>query len=355
MKASRLVPFARSVLLPVLMGLAAGIAGGMVGYAIVTAELQRIEPVDLGSRVRPVTTALLPETEIAKRLESLALPVFRKPDMPAAGRDDLALTADDAVGQAAALTSDGWLLTHASAAAGPVVIGIEGRFKEPRLRIDDPRTGLVFLKIDNGPLQVSGFEATEFLAPGTPLYAHDESRAFSQANYAGAVSVSGLRESERFSRAFRLDRDFGPKAAGGPVITASGSLAGILAPGGFVPVHLVRPVMSQAFRGQPIIRAELGVRYVDLSTSYLADGASGAAAGARLVRDRARGLPAVIPGSAAALSGLREGDVLLRLGDAPLTGGTDLAELVAEYAPGSSASVEFLRAGERMIATIAFR
>lgn len=350
----------RSTFLPVILGLFAGVTGSFLAESWTAGGfLPEPAPLQVGRPTSSVT-APLPETQVAERLARLDLSVHAKRSLRTGDAVERMLDAQDAIGYAAALTSDGWLATHASVlASGPVVVAVGGRLLEPTLRVDDPGTGLIFLKVDASALPVSGFEETEQLPVGTPLYLQDEGRRFSRAAFAGAAPdrkawTSRLGDSDRFWLSYRLDRGFGARSAGSAVMTSGGNLAGILVPGkdgaaAFVPTHRFRGVLSRVFKGEPVARAALGLRYLDLGSSAFSGTPPAQGAGALVAGSRREGLAAVKPASAASRAGVLEGDVVLRIGEAELGGTVDLAEAMAGYAPGAKVRLEVLRAGDRKV------
>ncbi|HJV33066.1 MAG TPA: S1C family serine protease [Patescibacteria group bacterium] len=353
----------RLTLVPVVLGLAAGIAGALTAESYLAVEsIQEPAPIQIG-RPSVSVTSPLPETEIAERLARVDMPLYAR---RAAGTDvaDRARAASEIVGYASVLTSDGWLVTHQSAVASPVSVAIGGRLIEPTLQVADARTGVVFLKVDASALGVLGFEDTDVLRVGTPLYAADGG-LFAEAVYAGAmpsdkkVPAGPLRSADRFSRVFRFDRTLGAHAVGSAVLTVGGNLAGIVAPGkdgndAFIPMHLIRPVLVAVFRGQAPARASLGAHYLALDETDFVGQGFGELTGARLTSSRAAGLQAVRAGSAAAKAGLLEGDVILAVDEVEISGGRDLAELIGEYAPGARARLSVLRLGERKTIEVTF-
>ena len=353
----------RLTLVPVVLGLVAGIAGALTAESYLAAEsFQAPPPIQIG-RPSVSVTSPLPETEIAERLRRISLPLYAR--KPATDVADRARSASEIVGYASVLTSDGWLATHQAALANPVAVAVAGRLLEPTATIADPRTGVVFLKVDASALDVSGFEDTDVLRAGTPLYAADDGGLFAETTYAGAapsdkkVPVGSLRSADRFSRVFRLDRALGAHAVGSAVLTVGGNLAGIVAPGrdgndAFIPMHLIRPVLVGVFRGQPPERAALGAHYLALEETVFTGQDFGDVTGARLTSSKALGLPAVRAGSAALRAGLADGDVILAVDEVEISGGRDLAELIGEYPPGSRARFEILRAGERRTLEVTF-
>ncbi len=346
----------RTMFVPVVLGLAAGIAGAlMVESYFAGLSAVPTEPLMIG-RPAVSSSGQLQPTDLAERLHRINIPLY--PRRAADAGAELALRArnvSEAVGYAAVITSDGWLVTSASVAATPVSASVGGRLLDPKMQITDPRTGLVFLKIEALALPVSGFEETDALRAGSPMYALDEAGLYAASSFAGTVpadrrpQATSLQNSDRFGRTFRLTRVLGLRASGGAVLAADGNLAGILLPektgaASFVPMHLIRPVLAQIFRGLSPVRAQLGVSYLSLEDTAISEGGFGNLNGERLTGSRVLGVPAVRIGSAAAKAGLQEGDVLLRANGVDLSG-RDLAEIVAEAEPGSKIRFDVLKDG----------
>ncbi len=349
----------RMIFVPALLGLVSGLAAALVvesSFASWSAAIA--EPIQIGQLPAPASAALQ-DADLSDRLRRVNVRLYARA-AAAIGGGDLSLRAripSEAVGYATVITSDGWLATSQSALGGGAVLAsVGGRLLEPKQQVSDPRTGLVFLKIDATDLPVSAFEDTDAPRSGTPLYVQDESALFARTMFAGAVPIGrqaaapALQSADRFSRLFRLGRVLGLRATGGAVLTAGGSLAGIVVTSkdgvnAFVPTHLFRPVLSQIFHGQMPARAQLGVNYLTLEEISLSAGGFGDLKGERLTGSRALGLPAVRPGSAADRAGLQEGDILLRADGQDLSGGRDLAEVIAEKEPGAKIRFDVLKDG----------
>lgn len=361
-------PLMRVTVLPVLLGLAAGLTGGLLADAyLVNGPAASYEnPLIQIGQPTPPSASPLSDADLSVDLRRIDIPLY--PRKAAAGTDlaDQARAPYEALGYATVITSDGWLATHSSVlASGAALADVAGRLLVPTAQVADPRTGIVFLKVDASALPVSGFEDTEALKDGTAVYAAGAEGLFSAARFGGAVlpdrkaADGALHDADKFSLAYRLDRALDVRAAGGAVMTASGNLAGILAPGGagadtFVPIHLLRPILAEVFHGQAPARALLGAHYLTPGETAFSAPDQGTLAGVRLSGSRAAGIPAVRAGSAAARSGLLEGDVIQRVDGVDTASVRDLAELIAQYAPGAKAHFEFLRNGEHRALDVTF-
>jgi S1-C subfamily serine protease len=113
-------------------------------------------------------------------------------------------------------------------------------------------------------------------------------------------------------------------------------------------------VLVAVFRGQEPARAALGAHYLPLGETVFVGQGYGDLTGARLTGSRSQGLAAVRAGSAALRAGLIEGDVILAVEEVEISGGRDLSELIAEYAPGAKARFDILRGGERRTLEVTF-
>lgn len=352
----RVSNLARFFVVPTVLGLLAGVVGGMYVFSYYLGGLTEM-PLQAPSRPTFAVTAPLAETELAARLRSMDLRIYPKRSATQASEVDRVLNPSASLGVATVLTSDGWLITHASVLkSGPVQVALDGRLVDPKQVVQDPATGAALLKIEANSLVVAGLEDTFSLKPGTALFLADEGDRFTRTWFAGTTPVArsgrpaALASSDQFSRSWRLDRTVDSKAVGGAVLTVGGNLAGIILPstGGatFLPMHLFRSSLSDLFRGQTAKRPTLGLNYVDLATATLS-GAPASAEGLLVTGSKRDGIPAVVTGGAAALAGVKEGDILIRLDDTDLLSGHDLAEILAEYKPGAKISIDLLRGGER--------
>ena len=352
--------------IPVVLGLASGVAGALLTEAYLSVPAPSPALIQIGQPSPAAAPTMLAQSDLADRLRRVDVPLY--PRKTAAGADlaDRARAPYEAVAYAAALTSDGWLVTSQSALSqGPVEAEVDGHLLTPQSQVSDPRTGMLFLKIDASALPVVGFSDTQALRSGSAMYAEGPEHLFTQATFAGSAlpdrktSPPSLRDTDKFARVWRLDRSSSLLVAGGAVMTSDGEMAGILAQDGagaaaFVPMHLLQPIMTEVFRGQAPVRAQLGAHYLAPDETAFADQNLTGLTGVRLSGSRAAGVSAVRPGSASARAGLQDGDIIQRIDGVDLAQGTDLAEMVAQYLPGDKARFDILRKGERLSLDVTF-
>lgn len=355
-------PLVPTVLVSVGFGLAAGAVGMLLAAAYI-----------LPAPAPSSDTAALPSRVAAPAQEDL---VTLSPSRSAVLFFDAAPAKDDAFsslvpanafGAGFVLTSDGWLLAHAESfprsrvpAAAVAVVGGQAYPVESAVR--DPFTGVLFLKITASNLPVTAFGASDHLPAGGLAYSFDEQGDVrrlvvgSYGNPAAALPAELLSSSERMQKVIRLTNadDLLP---GSMILSPDGEVAALLvgrdAAGAYAaPFDVFSAVIGSVLRDGQASRPLLGIRYVDLSRLV---GVSGGAAvqggrGALVSASSDGRLPAVLRGSPAGLAGIGPGDVILAVNGEEISAKTALADLIAEYAPGSQVTLTVAdEAGERRI------
>ncbi len=238
----------------------------------------------------------------------------------------------------------------------------DGRTVDAKLIGRDERTDIAVLKIEAGnltPLKFAdpaGIEVGEEVVAvgfaldlgGQPTVTKGVVSALErtieeQASDGSLISISG---------AIQTDAAINPGNSGGPLLDADGAVLGIntagLRGGSSQPVQGISFAVSSPV-AQPIVKAliEDGVvrrGFLGVSVSGVDRQRAEALglkvnAGARIER--------IEPGSAAAQAGLRQGDVLVKVGDVDINNVGDLTRALTQHGPGKKVKVEFVRGGDR--------
>ncbi len=165
--------------------------------------------------------------------------------------------------------------------------------------------------------------------------------------------------------AIQTDAAINPGNSGGPLVDMFGHVVGINAsirtapqnqlggePGsiglGFaIPIDDVMPVIEQLENGEPATHARLGISVQDVA---ITNGGGSQSPGA-LVEDGAQ-IREVNDGSTADDAGLREGDIITKFDDTPITDADSLVATIRSYRPGDEVTVTYLRDGEEKTVTL---
>lgn len=138
--------------------------------------------------------------------------------------------------------------------------------------------------------------------------------------------------------------------SGGPLLNLAGEVIGINTAtvlgaqsiGFAIPVNKVKKAIEQVKTLGKIVYPALGVRYILVDEKVQQDRNLGSTYGA-LIEKGSQGEPAVLPGSAAELAGIREGDIILEVQGGRVMKGSSLAKLIQKYNPGDTVSIKILR------------
>lgn len=322
-----------------------------------------------GGSARPPEVTVIPVERRA--LESVLPPPFAERGVSSvaavyrrvprkAGESGL-LTDDRLLGQAVAVTSDGWFVLPRAALDGlhpsDIVIWREGQTATATRAIADRLSGVVFLKTGLANLPAPRLARPHDVGLNAAVWIERRALSFE------ALSVTALSEpatgldggsSETVARRVTLSGKVGDNDRGAPVWSAGGSLLGLVSSLRGEPLRVI-PAAAWAQSLQSLLatdemrHAYLGVRSADLSSIRFEQPSEQLPErGAWLRDDRRNRKLAVERNSPAALAGLRAGDVMQRIDRDILDGSADLAELLAEYKPGSQVTVTLLRGKETL-------
>ncbi|MFA5129933.1 MAG: PDZ domain-containing protein [Patescibacteria group bacterium] len=298
--------------------------------------------------------------------QQITPPVF-KDRSPAAGilyhvsaKQGMFLRESDMIGQAVALTSDGWFAVPLSAIKGlklsEIVIWKEGKVSHPTKGIADTAASIAFLKTDLKNDSTPAFARFSDLARGMSAWVERRPGNYDPEIIASLnedESTSGSISSEQAQRRLVLSGTSTPGDVGAPVWSSEGVLIGIVSSSNgalrVLPSSAWTPALFSAFVEGSILFPTLGVRDVDLSFVRLANApANLPARGAWLTADANTKLPAIVPGSPADAAGLKEGDVIQLVDRDILDGRADLAETLVQYKPGSRVTLTVVRDGQTL-------
>jgi putative serine protease PepD len=337
-RAGRVLPV---VVAAMVLALAAGAAGGWVGWTLAdrrTAELgvlgQRLPQAD------PASTQLTPVEAVAQKVLP-SVPLLRV-DGGGPGEDE---------GSAVVLSPEGLLLTNdhvvSAAATGGTITAIfaDGRAFTGHIAGRDTSADLAVVRLD-GAAGLTSAElgnsdslkvGQQVVAIGAPLGFDGTVTSGIVSSLNRAVSVGGDRGGQAtVLNTVQHDAPINPGNSGGPLVDLQGRVVGInsaiagaggqggsVGVGFSIPVNQATRVADQLARTGHATRTVLGVSV----TQAGAPAAGGAVIGQ------------ITPGGPAEQAGIKPGDVVLRIADRPIRDGDELVAAVRDRLPGDRVSL----------------
>jgi len=248
------------------------------------------------------------------------------------------------------VSADGLVLTNAHVVrdAREVNVKLQDR-TEHRARVlgVDPSTDIAVLKIDATGLPAVVLGDPSQVKVGDHVLAIGSPFGFEQSATSGIVSAKG-RALPGDSRVpfIQTDAAVNPGNSGGPLFDGAGRVIGInsqiySSSGGFqglafaIPIDVAMRITEQIVATGRVDHARLGVVVQDLDQAL--------AESFGLPRPDGAVISAVQPGGAAAMAGLKAGDVVTRIGDQPIRTAGELSQRIGQARPGEKLKVQVWR------------
>jgi serine protease Do len=229
----------------------------------------------------------------------------------------------------------------------------DGRVLSAKVIGADPQTDLALLKVEAGdaPLPAVRFGDSDAVRVGEAVLAMGNPFGLGGTASTGILSARGRQiGAGPYDDFLQTDAAVNPGNSGGPLFNTAGEVIGIttaiFSPSGVnagvgfaVPSKLAQPVLDQLRSTGGVERGWLGVTLQPLDEDL--------ARAMRAPEPKGALVANVEPGSPAAKSGLRAGDVVIGFNGQPIAMPRDLALAVAGVKPGSVVPVALLRDGQR--------
>jgi len=260
------------------------------------------------------------------------------------------------LGSGVIVSEQGYLLTNNHVVEGADDIEVQladGRQATARLIGTDPETDVALLKIELDRLPALAFGDIEHLQVGDVVLAIGNPFNVGQTVTAGIVSALGRDQLgiNTFENFIQTDAAINPGNSGGALVDANGNLVGIntaiysrsggsMGIGFAIPVSTARQVMEGLIRDGQVTRGWIGVEPRDLTPEI-----------AQTLNLPIRSgvlITGVLQSGPAAASGLRPGDVVVRVADRPVANTSQLLNAVAGLKPRESAVIGVQR-GDRTL------
>ena len=263
------------------------------------------------------------------------------------------------------ISPDGYVVTNnhviAAGAKGATVESIKVTLTDrkeytAKLIGRDPASDLALLKIEARSLPFVKFGDSARARVGDWVVAIGNPFGLGSTVTAGIVSalhrVTG--QGGAYDRFIQTDASINQGNSGGPMFDLGGNVIGInsqiLSPTGgnvgigfAIPAEEAKPIIDTLMKGTAVKRGYLGVGIQPITEDIA--GAFG------LPANQGEIIARIEPGEGADKAGLKQGDVVVRVGGRDVTPDQTLSYLVANTAPGTRVPLEIIRDGKRQTLT----
>ena len=264
--------------------------------------------------------------------------------------EDLDPADENSMGSGFIISSDGYILTcaHVIENAREIQVRLADRRElSARLVGADRRSDVALLKIDAAVLPTVVIGDTNKLQVGEWVLAIGSPFGFDSSATAGIVSAKGRTlPNENYVSFIQTDVPINPGNSGGPLFNLKGEVVGVNSQiysgtGGFmgvsfaIPINAAMTIAAQLKTEGRVRRGWLGVSLQEVSLALARAYGLNQARGA-LIAD-------ILPGSPAARSDLRAGDIVLEYEGHAISRSTDLPPQVGLTIPGTRARIGLFR------------
>ena len=335
-------------------------AGAPMSFANLVAQLQPAV-VNISTKQRvPVRAQVDPFEEFFRRFDPYGQQQQQGPQGPGQGSPRTRETGS--LGSGFIISADGYVVTnnHLIRGAGgngvvDTVTVITSDRKEYPARIigRDETSDLALLKIEGRNLPFVRWGDSTKARVGDWVVAIGNPYGLGGTVTAGIISAlhRGITGVGPYDRYIQTDAAINMGNSGGPMFDLNGNVIGInaalISPTGTnvgiglaIPTEAAKPVIDALMRGQRPMRGYLGVGLQALDEDL--------APGLGLPKDMGEIVRSVVPGGPADRAGLKQGDVILRVGGQQVTPEQTVSYLIANTPVGQRVPLEIVRGGRRM-------
>jgi serine protease Do len=168
------------------------------------------------------------------------------------------------------------------------------------------------------------------------------------------ISAQSGDNVESLTDLIQTDAAINPGNSGGPLLNLAGQVIGINTAiiqdaqgiGFSIPINATKGVMKGVLAGKGIHRAFLGVNYVTITADVAKHYNLSVKKGGYVFNGD--GKTAVVSGSPADKAGIKNKDIITKVGGIAVGDKGDVSSLVAEYAPGDTIQLTVLRDGKAL-------
>ena len=243
----------------------------------------------------------------------------------------------------------------------------DGRSFDAQVKAIDPIFDIAILKIGAKNLPIVALGTSTGLQPGqTAIAIGNALGQYQNSVTVGVVSAIGRviqagdssgTSTENLDNVIQTDAAINPGNSGGPLLNIAGQVIGVNTAvdqagqsiGFAIPVNLVDSALKSYQARGKIVRPMLGIRYISLNKDISASNDLPVSDGAILYSSD--GLSSIISGGPADKAGLKDKDIIVKIGDDKITQNSTVTSLITKYSIGDTVKITYLREGKEHTTT----
>jgi serine protease Do len=172
------------------------------------------------------------------------------------------------------------------------------------------------------------------------------------------ISAQAGDSVESLTDLIQTDAAINPGNSGGPLLNLQGQVIGLNTAivedaqgiGFSIPVSATKGILKGVLKGGDVQRAYLGVSYISITAEVAKQYNLSVKKGAYVFSGSDK--TAIVSGSPADKAGVKDKDIIAKVGDIEVGDRGSVASLVAEYAPGDTIVLTVLRDGKTMTVNV---
>jgi hypothetical protein len=288
-------------------------------------------------------------TQVLDKAKSALFGVYRNKSLTATGIEAYYLP-QDALGQAIALTSDGWLVARLTQNYQPnaLVIAQGSKVYTVSQIQRDVYTGLSYIKVEAQNLPVLEFATLESLGNGQSVVSYD---VFTQSTQVTRIEdvmhrtivnrFDVVQSVEEYDIRILLENAI---ESGRPILNLNGNLVGVsLGEGIVIKDVYIKFALNSLLRNEVITLPTLGINFV--SVHDIAGYAQGVTEGV-IVVPNINGV--AVSTQSPLFEQVQVGDVIVSIEDTRLTHANNFMDLLYDYKLGDTVTLGIVRGGEQL-------
>jgi len=289
----------------------------------------------------------------------------------AAGNSFYGSTEQEGAGTGIIVGKDGYILTNKHVIDGAnnvsVVTSDGTSYSDVKVLGTDPLNDVAFLKVsgvNNLPVAELGDSTSvrvgqKVIAIGNSLGQYQNTVTSGIISGTGRpVSAQSEQNVENLTDLIQTDAAINPGNSGGPLLNLSGQVIGINTAvvedaqgiGFSIPISSTKGILKGVLAGKGVQRAYMGVNYIPITADVAKQYNLSVKKGAYVFSSD--GKSAVVSGSPADKAGIKDKDIITKVGDIEVGDRGGVSSLVGEYAPGDTIAITVLRGSQTLTVNV---